>query len=218
MLNLYLKFVTNLDLYFQGGPPTAQFPGSGLPGSAIGNPPALGTASALPPPSNIQSSGLGAFGSGAFGSGGMVSTGMGSAGVGSSGLGPGGLASSGLGTAGLGPGGLGTAGLGSNGMGPVGLGSNGLGSNMGSLCNGGGASSIPSTPQIGSSIMHHNTSGSNPGGGGPLSPGTPGNYDLFANNLYRTSGPPPDNKFNIDMLRDVESSEQVADLIKHLNL
>jgi len=76
-------------------------------------------------------------------------------------------------------------------------------------------------PQIGSSILNNGTNLSRPASAGHLSPGAP-SYELFStNNMYRNGAPPPApsaNEIGMDLLRDAQSSEQVADLIKHLNL
>ena len=80
------------------------------------------------------------------------------------------------------------------------------------------------TSQIGSSLLTQNSNGgslSGPASAGPLSPGTP-SYELFStNNVYRNGPPPPaasNSDIGLDLLRDAQSSDQVAELIKHLNL
>ena len=76
-------------------------------------------------------------------------------------------------------------------------------------------------PQIGSSILSQNSS-SGPASAGPLSPGGAPSYELFStSSMYRNGAPPPtasNSELGLDLLRDAQSSEQVAELIKHLNL
>ena len=88
----------------------------------------------------------------------------------------------------------------------------------------GGSSQLPGASHpIGSNI--HNSAPAAPLGAtaGPLSPGTPNSYDMFsAGNMYRggasAAGSNLESKLSLDFLRDTDSSEQVVDLFKHLNL